>query len=256
MVSKSIVIDGQLLRYWEHKAEVPPRGVLLFLHGWRSEARVWGKIISAFPEYDCYAPDLPGFGSSPAPGVPWAMNNYADAIRGFCSSLGLTHLTVVGHSFGGRIGIVLVVQNPSLYRALVLVDSAGIRRESSRTKLLPKLAKLVRPAFRPRFMHSLRKRIYKQIGAEDYVASPELQKTFVNVIKEDLSARLAFVKLPTLIVWGAKDTETPVRDAEQMKKAISGAELVVIPGAEHFSFVDSPEQFESSLKGFLNRIYV
>jgi len=89
------------------------------------------------------------------------------------------------------------------------VDSAGFAMNAPKKKLMAMAAKAVRPIFKPQIMQGLRKKIYKNIGAEDYLATPELQKTFVNITSEDLSADLKNIKVPTLIINGENDKDTP-----------------------------------------------
>lgn len=257
-MDKQIVIRDLLISYTEHPGKGGP--TLLFLHGWRSNKEVWNNVVTKILdiEYSILAIDLPGFGNSqnphPAP-LPkgeggWTVGDYAEVVAEFIRKLDLRQVIIVGHSFGGRVGIKLSSAHPELVSKLVLVDSAGFAQNSSKKKLLALAAKIVKPIFRPRMMQGLRQKIYRGIGAEDYVATPELQKTFVNVVKEDLSTDMARIHLPTLIVCGRHDKDTPLRFGQKMYATIKNSSLVVLEHAGHFSFVDQPEKFAEVLKKF------
>ncbi len=101
-------------------------------------------------------------------------------------------------------------------------------------------------------MQGLRKKIYEQIGAEDYVTTPELQKIFVNVVNEDLSENMKRILQPTLIVFGENDIDTPTSSGEKMHLLIPNSKFVTLPNAGHFSFIDKPEEFVKILNEFIS----
>ena len=83
-----------------------------------------------------------------------------------------------------------------------------------------------------------------KFGSADYAAaSPMMRQCLVKAVNEDLSHLLPGVKAPTLLVWGDRDTATPISDAKRMEKEIPNAGLAVIPGTGHFSFVENPHLF-------------
>lgn len=244
-----LVINDQLISYYQFGSG---QKSVIFLHGWRSSADAWFGVIEKLLSEDLsiFALDLPGFGASPAPKADWNLGDYADLVEGFIFKKEISNPILVGHSFGGRISIKLAANKLGLIRKLILVDSAGIRREFSGRKAI---AKLVKPLFKPVFMRGLRKKIYKQMGSEDYLATPELKETYLNIIGEDLTPLLDRIKADTLIIWGSDDKETPLSDAEMMKSRIEYSELKVLENAGHFSFIDQPEEFVETIKNFINK---
>ena len=230
-MNKQIVISNLLISYTEQTGD--SRKALLFLHGWRSNKEVWNDILLRISAEGGSASggkdkglrmitlDLPGFGKSqnPLPNPPhkgegndrgWTVGDYANVVAEFIKKLELKNVILVGHSFGGRVGIKLLSEHPELISKLVLVDSAGFPMSAGKKSLIKTMAKIARPFFKPAFMQGFRKKIYKQIGAEDYLATPELQQTFINVTSEDLSEDMKKIKVPTLIVNGENDKVTPV----------------------------------------------
>ena len=211
-------------------------------------------------ESNFYAIDLPGFGKSQNPQpdpLPegegekgWTVEDYADVAADFIRKLDLKNTIIVGHSFGGRVGIKLSSTYPNLVSKLVLVDSAGLPSGREK-KVLAVVAKFARPFFMPKFMQPLRKRIYEAIGAEDYVATPSLKQTFVKVISEDLTEDLKKITAPTLIITGELDKLTPISSGEKMHSLIPNSKFVILKNAGHFSFVDQPQKFAEAIIRFI-----
>ncbi len=250
---QQIVINNLLINYYEFcKGD---KQNVIFLHGWRSQSLVWQQIADRLKSegYTIYALDLPGFGSSAAPDSAYTVGDYKEIVRCFIDKLELTNNIVVGHSFGGRVGIKLAAENPDLVQKLILVDSAGLRLEDEiRSNNLKKvIAKAVKPVFGLKIMSGLKSYIYKKIGSEDYLATPSLRETYVNVINEDLRPFLPMIKASTLIIWGDKDTDTPLEYADIMHKEIAQSRLEILEGAGHFSFVDCPDKFTDLLNNFI-----
>lgn len=246
---KNTVINDLLITYYENDVESETK--IIFLHGWRSESQVWFNLINSMPEYKCYAIDLPGFGGSEAPKSDWTSIDYANLVREFIHRMNLQKPMLVGHSNGGRTIIRLVSVDSEIAGKIVLVDASGLKKSTSQTSAMSTIAKLVKPFFAPSFMQPLRKKIYKSIGSEDYVSTPQLKGTYLNLIKEDLTEELPKIINPTLIVWGENDNDTPVEAASIMEDKIPNSALKIIPDAGHYCFLDSPEEFKNILIDFI-----
>ena len=79
-----------------------------------------------------------------------------------------------------------------------------------------------------------------------------MRGTFVRVVNEDLKKFMPLISAPTLLVWGDKDTATPMRDARIMEKLIPDAGLVVFRGAGHYSFLERAAEFSIVINNFLH----
>lgn len=253
MRSEQIVIQNLLTSYVVSEVPASPARTVIFLHGWASSKEVWGQAMGslAAPGVTSYAIDLPGFGKTDSAPTAWSVSDYAEFVAEFLQKLKIQQAIIVGHSFGGRVGLVLAATHAPLVRKLVLVDSAGVRTAARAKKVLALFSKFVRPFFRLRWTQPLRKKIYRVLGAADYVATPELNKTFVKVIGEDLTKYLGSISQPTLLVWGKNDLVTPVSYAEHFSGHLKDSRLVVLPGAGHYSFLDKPKEFLSALTEFI-----
>jgi len=274
-MAKQVIVNNLLVSYSEQTGD--SKKTLLFLHGWRSNKEIWNNVLSQLSKVKCqmFALDLPGFGGSqqPLPNPPlrrggelrgFTVKDYADVVAEFIKKLELRNVIIVGHSFGGRVGIKLASIHPELISKLVLVDSAGFPMPAGKKSLMEAAAKIAKPFFKPQFMQGLRKKIYKQIGAEDYLATPELQKTFINITGEDLTEDMKKIQAPTLIIYGENDKDTPPEYGELMKLLINStpssdgvalsndrAKFLILKNAGHFSFLDKPGEFVEALKIFI-----
>lgn len=224
---------------------------VLLLHGWASSLQPWRPLMQQLgAKYRVIALDFPGMGGSEEPKEPWDVDGFADFVLAFLQQFDIRRLSMVGHSYGGRVIIKLANrQLPFALHKLVLVDSAGIKPAASKKKSarqrVYKLGKWflsLRPVAKC-FPNAL-ERLRVKFGSADYAAaSPMMRQCLVKAVNEDLTPLLPGIQAPTLLVWGDRDTATPLSDAKLMEKAIPNAGLAVIPGTGHFSFAENPGLF-------------
>ncbi|MEG1608836.1 MAG: alpha/beta hydrolase, partial [Clostridia bacterium] len=94
-----------------------------------------------------------------------------------------------------------------------------------------------------------------QCGSSDYRnLSPLMRQTFCNIVNTNLDYLLPHIKQPTLIIWGAKDKETPLYMAKKLNKGIKNSGLVVLDGG-HFCYIDKLYEFVSIVLSFVGDIY-
>ena len=252
-----IQIDGYDV-YYSTKGN--SKKYVIILQGWGTKVEIYNVIAETLcDKYTVVSVDLPGFGESTEPREPWGVDEYKDFVREFMRRLGIDSAVLIGHSFGGRIIIKLAAQKDRGFdiEKIVLVDSAGIVHPKSlgtklkiyRYKLLKKLADLKITRY---FYGSLTEEWKKRQGSEDYRnASPIMRACLVKAVNEDLKDLLPKIDRETLLIWGDKDTATPLSDGKTMEKMIPGAGLAVIPGTGHYSFLENQDKFCKILKSFL-----
>ncbi len=228
----------------------PKQPKVLLLHGWGASSKAFLPVISSLSQKYCvYALDFPGFGDSEEPNENYDVLKYAELTKEFIEKLKLESVTLIGHSFGGRVIMKLVGDLGVKPAKIVLVDSAGIkpkRKASYYFKVYSyKLGKKMIQFFLPKEKAQICiEKMQKNAGSEDYKqASPVMKKIFVQVVNEDLKYCLPKITVPTLLIWGEKDEDTPLKDAKIIEKLIPDCGLVVIKGAGHFSYLDNLYQF-------------
>jgi pimeloyl-ACP methyl ester carboxylesterase len=252
MEHKNIIISDVLVHYIATNKEAAGKPALLFLHGWRSSAEAWKEVAQVLVQYgyQVFLLDLPGFGKSEPFKKAAGVSDYVKLVDEFVTKMRLENVALVGHSFGGRIGIKLSALHPHWLSKLVLIDSGGVKDNSSLLRLKKLIARMVSPFFKLPLLRNVRYKIYQFIGAEDYMATPELRQTFVNVINEDLVPDMKDVRVPALIVWGGSDVVTPLWNGHLMHKSISSSILEILGGG-HYVFLDQPGRFLSLLLKFV-----
>ncbi len=222
---------------------------LLLLHGWGATKELMAPVAQRLSGYRTVVPDLPGFGGTPAPPRGWGVEEYAQWVLALLDRLSVARADVVAHSNGGRIAVALAVTHPERVRRLVLTDSAGIRpRHGPAYHARVRTFKLLRSAARSRWLPaSVRAAAQTRAarrGSADYrAASGALRDTMVRLVNTDMRAWLRRLIVPTLLIWGECDEETPLADGRLMERLIPDAGLVVFEGAGHFAYAEQPDRF-------------
>lgn len=215
----------------------------LILHGWGSNSDRWIEVAEELAKgvpggpgpFKVIVPDLPGFGKSEVISVPWDTNRYIDWLERFVKELNLGEFYLLGHSFGGALASKMAVKHVQEVKELFLVSAACVRRKTARKSFFRGLAKIVKLLYFIPYYSFFRKAVYKFIiRKSDYVYVEGIMKsTYLNVVAEDLSFHLPFIKVPTVIIWGDKDEFTPVSDGYFIERQIKKSKIIVIPGAGH-----------------------
>lgn len=254
-MEKSVRIDGLNIAYSESGPDGAPK--ILLMHGWGCDHTTLNSIAKQLEgKMHIYSIDFPGFGKSDEPQSVWGVEEYTRLTERFIELMGGDIDILLGHSFGGRVGILLSSRHPEI-RKLVLVDAAGIKPRRSLKyyfkvysfKLAKRFYYLV---FGKEKAEARLNRIRAKRGSSDYAgASPRMRAILSKCVNEDLKHCLPSIKASTLLIWGANDTATPLADAKLMEKAIPDAGLVSFDGCGHYSFLDNPLGFRAVLAEFL-----
>lgn len=209
---------------------------LVILHGWGANKNLMQNAFKeTFKAYTHYYIDLPGFGNSAIPPFALHTKDYAEIIKLLLKALHLNiaQVTLLGHSFGGKVGVLL---NP---KQLILLSSAGI--------LTPKPLKVrlkitITKAFK--WIPFMRRLTYF-LRSKDVENSPEvLYQTFKNVVDEDFMPIFATFKNPCYIFWGKEDLTTPLSAGEKLHICITGSKFFVLNG-DHFFFLKQGKEIET-----------
>jgi pimeloyl-ACP methyl ester carboxylesterase len=244
-------VDGIKLRYKLAGSGAP----ILLLHGWGGSIESMGLLFDDLArDHTVVAFDFPGHGESSLPPKAWGVAEYAESVRGVMDALQVHRPHIIAHSHGGRVTIKLATVHPDRVGKLVLVDSAGVRPPRSWRYyvrvLLAKGGKTL-AKYCGRIGAMARERIYRAIASTDYANAGPLRDTFVKLVNDDLTPLLSQVASPTLLIWGADDTETPLSSAKVMERLIPQARLVVLQNAGHFSYLDQYGKFRLIVRQFL-----
>jgi pimeloyl-ACP methyl ester carboxylesterase len=247
-----VVVDS-LLTHYEMKGSGK---LVVLLHGWGDSAAGLKVLHEALAkEYRVVAIDLPGFGGTQAPPKPWGLNEYAHFIEHFLLKIrGGKTWAIIGHSNGGAIAIRGVGQGWLETERVVLIASAGIRGTyKGRMKTLRMVTKAGKALTMPlpkSVKNRLRKTVYTTVGSDMLVAEG-LQETFKRVVTDDVRTDAARIFVPTLLLYGEKDTATPVWYGERYHELIKDSTLEIFPGVGHFVHSERPAEVAKAIEGFL-----
>ncbi len=247
-----IDIDGTELYYTCQGSGSP----MILMHGWGCDHTTVASIAAVASKFHTvYNVDFPGFGESPEPDGVWGVERYTRLIEGMASKLNIENPVLLGHSFGGRVGILFASRNK--VSKLILVDAAGVKPRRSLKyyfkvysfKLGKRLTNMLYG--KEKAAEIIEKRRQRNASADYAKASPVMRSILSRVVNEDLCRFMPQIKAPTLLIWGENDTATPLHDAKKMERLIPDAGLVSFPGCGHYSFLDNPRQFAAVLQSFL-----
>lgn len=231
---------------------------VLILHGWGANIDTVIPIVNILKShFKVYALDLPGFGSSAEPKEVYGSKDYAEVVKRFIDYMEMEKVILIGHSFGGKVSIWLGSLYPEIVDKIVLIDSAGLIPKRG-LKYYVKVYgfKLLKAIYKGVFFWVDDKKkmgkFYNRFGSTDYKdAQGIMRKILVKVVNEDLRPLLKDIKAPTLLIWGDKDTATPLYMGKIMEEEIPDSGLVILEGAGHYSYLDDYNRFAIILKAFL-----
>lgn len=240
----TINVDGYDIPY---RVEGCGDKVIVILQGWGTDFRTYEYFAEWYKnKYTIVRFNLPGFSDAPEPKEPWSVSDYADFVMKFLDSLGYGSVTLIGHSYGGRIAIELMSRsNPTInITDAILIGSAGIpAKKSIATRLCIKTYKLLK-----KYAGSLAEKWKDKVGSTDYKnASPIMRQCLVKAVNEDMTPKLSNIKQSVLLIWGENDTATPLSNGVLMEKLIPNAGLSVVKRSGHFCFLERPDVVHSIL---------
>lgn len=246
--------------HFERAGEVGSR--VLLLHGWGCSMELMRFAANGLKaEHQVMMIDFPGFGKSPEPLEPWGVPEYAESLRSFLQEQDFLPCSVIAHSFGCRVAAYLAAEEPSLFEKLIFTGAAGIRPKQSEEarkrseeykRLKARYEGLKKFKILGSFPDRLEEKLRQKYGSADYNAlNEEMRKTFVRVVNLDLTDRYPLIRQSTLLIWGDRDTETPLWMGQEMEKRIPDAGLVLFEGGTHFAYLEQPDRFLTVARHFL-----
>lgn len=227
---------------------------IVLLHGWGGNCKSFTPIYSAFEGFNILSLDFWGFGESDEPSSDFTLFSYTDATFELISHLHLSDCILLGHSFGGRVAIVLAANHSDIVKGLVLIDAAGLKPRFS-AKRAYKIGCYKCNKFLVK--HRLRNAAcLEKYGSSDYKKlSSNVRPVFNAIINQGLSEFAQQIHCKTLIVWGQNDKDTPLYMAKRLHRYVRNSNLCVVKNAGHFVYLDSSNIVIKCIKEFLNGFY-
>lgn len=230
---------------------------IVLLHGWggtKESLSLLGKRLEQYG-YSVHILEMPGHGGRELMPHPWSMNDFSNWLATKIKELNVSQdFILAGHSFGGRLIIDSVTSDLLTPKAIVLIDSSGVKPKNSVKKrvwkIMAHLAKTLKLD-----NQILRKIVYRYLIREaDYLKTTgALKETFKIINEEFYDEKLSKVRIPTLILWGDKDNVTPLWMGKTINDKIKGSVLKVFD-AKHSLPLVLPDEVALEINKFIENL--
>jgi len=238
---------------------------VLLLHGLGVDGSSWtlqfpSMISSGFRPI---AVDVPGFGNSKYGNKKWSIERVSMDLAEFMQEIRIFPAYVVGLSMGGTIAQAITLNYPDLVSKLVLANTFSVLRPKTLKGWMYFLQRfvLVQTLGLPVQAEFVAKRIFpnqdQEIIRQEMIsqicnADPRAYRAAMRSLGMfNSKKRLHEIKVPTLVITGAKDTTVHPTHQTQMTEWIPGARQVIMKEAGHAASVEFPDQFNELLINFL-----
>jgi haloalkane dehalogenase len=242
---------------------------VLLVHGYPESSHMWVPAMEALAARGLYAiaPDLPGYGDSPPDG-PGTWERHVETLEELRQDQELDQVALVGHDWGGLIGLRWACDHPDAVWAVVASDTGffadgrwhgmadALRTPGQGEQLVDDMTResfggllaSVSSRMSPRAVDQYFKAFAdepRRRGQLELYRSGDFEKL------APYEGRLAQLGVPFLALWGEDDPFAPVAGAHRFAKEIPGARVHVVPGTGHFVFDDAPQEAADALADFL-----
>jgi pimeloyl-[acyl-carrier protein] methyl ester esterase len=248
---------------------------LVLLHGWAMNGAVWQPLVKSLAKhFTLHIVDIPGMGLS-RPIEPFHLHSVAEKIAEMLPA----NADILGWSWGGQVAMRIALDHPDAVRRLVLVGTTPCFVNKDHSKTQQEWSAGIAPEIFSQFadnvdanyhktmtqfltlqcMGDIRARITVRMLRKKFEERPApttqtLQKALNILLDTDLRAEVEFLRKPTLLIHGDRDTLAPVQAAHWMMQNLPVGFLRVMAGASHAPFLSHQEHFIDALVQFLEPV--
>lgn len=258
-----------------HLRDEGPRNDLtpiVLLHGTSASLHTWdGWVAVMAKERRVIRFDLPGFGlTGPVQDDDYRLQAYTKFIAATLDAMKLQKVILAGNSLGGNIAWATAAAFPERVERLILVDAGGYAFQSESVPIGFRIAQIpglnvLASSVLPR---SLIENSLRNVYGDPTKVSPALVDLYFDIaVREgnrralglrfgqmkrgDQAEKIAQLKVPTLILWGAKDRLVPVDNGHRFHREIAGSQLVIFDDLGHVPQEENPARTVDAVMKFL-----
>jgi branched-chain amino acid transport system permease protein len=260
---------------------------LLLLHGNFGSWRWWQPVLEQLPPgCRAYAPDLRGCGDSEHPGYGHDIEALTADAQAFGNSVQCFPAHVVGHSLGAAVALQLALDHPTHVRSLTLVapppaeGRSVVRNAGWFSHSVSRLFDVNRDASVVTLGATYR--LLRHLGANRALLRQALMRlapslaydhAFIELVSDaarmapqavvghlqtldtwNVRPRLRSLRVPTLIVGGARDVLVEANELWHFGRQLRRARVLIWPDVGHAVQLEQPQRFVTTLEQFVKRI--
>lgn len=253
------VATGPRLHYIE--SGDPAGTPVLFLHGWPDSSFSFSRVMAVLPQrLRAIAVDHRGFGDSDKPDSSYSIPELAADAIALLDALGLSRVTLVGHSFGSFVARHAAMAHPSRVERLILIGTAFGGSNPTTQELQNAMRDLPDPIpleFAREFQastlyHPVPPEFFDRCIVEALKLPPRLWRlTMDGLVAYDDASQLGGIEAPTLLMWGDHDALFSRADQDRFLAALPGTRLIVYEETGHCPNWERPERVVADIAAFM-----
>ena len=243
---------------------------VLLIHGFPLCRRMWKPQMGALEDrgYRAIAPDLPGFGRSPVPKKELRMADYADEMVTLLDRLDIERAVVVGMSMGGYVLLDLLERHPRRLAGAVFAATRAGADDSAAREKRTKLAEAVKGGSPDVVAESFETVLFAPETPKGDPALVEEIRGWMRATppqglvagliamrdRKDYRRMLSDFHVPALVIGAREDRAIPVEESRYLDEQLPDSSLCILPEGGHMVNMEQPEQFNTCLLSFLDRL--
>ena len=259
--------------YWAEMGQPSVAPPVILLHGLNNSCLSWSQVAPFFAtDRRVLMPDLPGHGRSGRPNVGYELDWYARIMARWLEAVGIKKADIVGHSFGGGVAQMLLLECQERIRRLVLAAAGGLGKGVGWWLRLASLPHVVEHLGQPFMALGTRLALRDARGGlkpEDIAVLSRLNsqagsaRAFARSVRDVIDwrgqrknflHRVDEVKKvpPVLLLWGDRDALIPIEHGRAFAAVLKGSVFRTFEGSGHYLHNEQPEAFARIVREFLD----
>jgi pimeloyl-ACP methyl ester carboxylesterase len=265
-------VEGVRL-HWAEIGEASDAPPVVLLHGLNNSSLSWSHVAPLLAsDRRVVMPDLPGHGQSARPNTGYELAWYARIIARWLEAVGIERADIVGHSFGGGVAQMLLLECPERVRRLVLVAAGGLGKSVGwwlRLASLPRVVEYLGQPFMALGTRLALRSAHEGVTQKDIAELSRFNsqagsaRAFARTVRDVINwrgQRRTFLKRVTevaelpavLILWGDRDALIPIEQGRAFAAMLEGAVFKTFEGCGHYLHNEQPEAFVRAVRDFLD----
>jgi pimeloyl-ACP methyl ester carboxylesterase len=256
--------DGARLYYRAQGKQTAKGPVLLFIHGWCSNASHWHEQLKYFgKQHSVLSLDRRGLGRSSTPGTGHTPEQHVKDITALLKLLGIRKAIAIGHAGGGPVTLELTRTKPNIVKASVMIDSGlypYVNLKTRNTPFAQILGSMVDSLSGAKGKQAFKTMYQGFFGPK--CAKPIAKNAVADATKTPMATVIAEVDVMAVNTERmARDIKQPVLwltanavDQNYISKHLANVQFAQVVGSGHFPQMEVPNQTNAAIETFLSQL--